>query len=104
MPVETAADRANMLSDWDEASYTGAQYPHPSSETIDLLEGVFDNDYVELNGMEGKHPIFTCQTGDIPNAKRGARMTINGTGYTVQSVQPDGTGITLLVLELYDRP
>ena len=103
MAVESTTDRAGMMGDWDSATYTDNQYPHPSSVTT-TINGIFDHEYVELNGVESYSPIFTCQTSDVSNAKHGARMTINSINYTVVGVQPDGTGIVQLILEKYDRP
>jgi len=103
MAVESYSDRAGMMDDWDSATYTDAQYPHPSSVTT-TIDGIFDKEYVELNGVESYSPVFTCQTSDVPNVKHGARMTINLINYTVVGVQPDGTGVVQLILEVYDRP
>lgn len=103
MAVESSSDRAGMLDDWDEALYTDNQYPHPSSITT-TINGIFDREYVEINGVESYSPVFICQSSDVPNANHGARMTINSIVYTVVGVQPDGAGISMLILELYDRP
>jgi len=100
MPVETALDRAGMLGDWDTATYTPPQYPHPSGETI-TISGIFDTEYVEINQMESLVPTFTCRTADVSAARTGARMTVDSVEYSVRIPQSDGTGMTTLILEKY---
>ena len=41
------------------------------------VSGIFDESFMEVQGVEGFHPVFTC----------------------VQGVQRDGTGIVNLILE-----
>ena len=47
--------------------------------------------------VDSTGPALTCATVDAPAA--GATLTIEGSQYAVRSIQPDGTGITLLRLE-----
>jgi len=89
MTIESAADRLAMLADWDSAVF-GA----------DTISGVFDNKFVEVNGVEDVHPVFTCRTADVPGVAQGSAITVNGTAYTVVGVQPDGTGMSMLLLEV----
>lgn len=88
--VESAADRAAMLGDWDEAEI-GA----------DTLAGVFEAAYVEALDMESTGPTFTCDAAEAEalGVSRGTALTINATAYTVIGWQPDGTGLVVLTLE-----
>lgn len=96
MPVESAADRLAFL-DTDEhgvtATWGAASVP-----------GIFDNEFTAIDGLglpvavDSAMPRFTCRTADVDGITGGDPVTINGTGYTVRSVQPDGTGMTVLVL------
>jgi hypothetical protein len=36
---------------------------------------------------------------DVPGAAQGDAVTVGATAYAVRGVQPDGTGMTLLLLE-----
>lgn len=93
MPVESAADRLSMLEDWDTGLYN-------ASTTI---SGIFDNEYIGVPSgdidVESASPAFTCQTSDVPSADHGDTLVVNSVTYTVRGVQPDGTGITVLLLE-----
>jgi len=67
-----------------------------NSETVN---GVFDNEYIEDIEVSGTSPVFTCKTSDVNDVSQDDPVTIDGTGYHVVSIEPDGTGITKLVLE-----
>lgn len=45
-------------------------------------------------------PAATCRTSDVSAVKQGDTITIDGTTYTVVVPMPDGTGITVLSLQL----
>lgn len=94
MAVESAADRLSMLDDWDSGLYEGAT----------TIQGIFDNDYQEVIddsgvGAESSQPVFLCRTADVSSAAHGDTLVVNSTNYVVRGVQPDGTGMTLLMLE-----
>lgn len=60
---------------------------------------IFDNAYAEDLEITGTNPIATCKASDVATASRGDTITISGTDYTIQNIQPDGTGETLLILD-----
>lgn len=76
----------------DDAVYNGTR-------TIPVI---FENDYFAVNVAsvrgESSQPQAYCRTVDVPNAAHGDTLTIDSVIYTVVSVQPDGTGTTLLIL------
>lgn len=95
MTLESSTDLANFF-DTDEHG-TAATY---SGSTVN---GIFDNEFFEADGgtvgVESAQPLFTCQTDDVSGIAHGDSITISGTAYTVRGVQPDGTGVTQLILE-----
>lgn len=96
MAVETADDRAIFFSVDDfgvAATYGGG-----------TVNGIFDNEFFEADAggsvmVAMQQPRFMCRTADIPTAAEGDAIVINAVDYTIRVVQPDGTGITTLVLE-----
>lgn len=79
------------------ATYTRAGYP---SVTIPVI---FDNEYSVVQGvgdagMGIPAPQSLCKASDAPNVAVGDRLAVAGTNYYVQEVQPDGTGLVLLIL------
>lgn len=92
------------MMDSDEHAKAGTYSPkayaaaHPSSQSS-VINGIFGMEYVEIKGVETYAPVFDCATSDVSDASHGAKLTIDAVIYTVRGVQPDGTGLTRLVLE-----
>jgi len=65
------------------------------------VTGIFDNGYFEPFGeVEGRQPTFTLPTSSAPSAAHGQALVIGAATYKVRGVEPDGTGVTVLRLEL----
>ncbi len=67
------------------------------------VNGVFDDAYfgVDTNGIEvaGSQPRFLCAVASLPTITLGTTTAvINSTTYTIVETQPDGTGLTALIL------
>lgn len=65
----------------------------------EAVTGIFDNIYVEIEGVSGTHPVLTCKTSAVSHASQGDTVTIAGISYRIASIEPDGTGVTQLILE-----
>jgi len=63
------------------------------------VAGIFDNQFVEVHGIEGVRPVFVCDEADVASIAHGDALTIKTVSYKVAGVQPDGTGLTSLILE-----
>jgi len=63
---------------------------------------IFDKAYqVALGGLvESSGPQCVAKSADVSAVVQGSTLVIGGTTYKAATVQPDGTGITLLELEL----
>lgn len=72
-----------------------------SSATLDgaPVTGIFDNAYAESLGMATRIPMFTLPTASAVSATQASVLVVGGVNYRVTSVQPDGTGVTVLMLE-----
>lgn len=94
MAVETAEDREAMLADF------GIVVTLPSATTI---TGILDSGYlavdVEDTEVESSEQVLTCRTTDVSALTHGSQLTISGATYYVRGIQPDGTGITTLILD-----
>jgi hypothetical protein len=76
------------------------------SATVDGVAGVaviFDNGYslgnAGLLGMSGSQPSITLPTASVPSSPVGTAVTVNATAYLVAAHEPDGTGMSRLLLE-----
>lgn len=68
----------------------------------DLVEGVFDDEYVEDVFTESSIPVFYCATADIPGIEQGHSVSDEAMEecYEIVNVQPDSSGLTQLKLML----
>ena len=64
--------------------------------------GIFDNGYAAAlaGALESSAPTFVCATANVVSAVQGTAVTVNSTNYVITTVEPDGTGVSTLVLEL----
>lgn len=68
---------------------------------------IFDREHVEAmggfgGGIDATQPTALLKTSDVTarSIARNTAIVISGTTYYVQSLRPDGTGLTLLALSL----
>ncbi len=63
---------------------------------------IFDRAHIESLGISATQPVAVAKTSDVSSASRGTSITIpvGGTAYKVLDNQPDGTGMSTLILEL----
>lgn len=75
--------------------------------------GIFDNEFVDVDGVESRRPVLICRIKDIylpaqqedwptlpAQQYRATAVQVTQGGYNIVEVQPDGTGMVMLVLEL----
>lgn len=64
---------------------------------------IFDNGAAQgsvgLLGMAGTQPSIVLKTADVPATPVGSAVTVNATAYLVAAHEPDGTGLSRLLLE-----
>ncbi|MBV7418447.1 head-tail joining protein [Comamonas sp. CMM03] len=68
------------------------------------VQGIFDDagavGGVGDLGMATTQPTLLLPTSEVPASVRGMKLEVAGQLFTVEDDQPDGTGMTLLVLEV----
>lgn len=100
MAVESADDRAIFLSVDDFG--VSAIFTH--NRVASTISGIFDNDFVEVDAGGGvpfamQQPRFLARTSDVSTAVEDDTLVISNATYKIKVVQPDGTGMTNLILE-----
>ncbi len=95
-------------SDWEDLSEffdddefaTGAFFK-TSTGTM-AVTGIFDNAYLLAEtgevDLETTQPRFTCKAVDVLLVEREQEVTIDGQLFSVLTVEPDGTGMAVVVL------
>ena len=90
-----------MLAE-DLAAYFDTTSWFAQSATLDgvTVAGIFDSPYLQaFDGIASAAPSFTLPSTSAASATSASVLVLAGTSYRVRSVQPDGTGISTLVLE-----
>ena len=95
MSVETAADRTAMLADY------GSTVTKADASTF---VAIFDNDFLAVDldesEVESSEPTLLARTADVSGLAHGDTLTISAVSYTVRGIQPDGTGMTQIMLSV----
>ena len=67
------------------------------------VSGIFDNGYalgsVGPIGMTSSQPMLTLASANVPASPVGTAVVVGSTNYTVGAHEPDGTGMSRLLLE-----
>jgi hypothetical protein len=63
------------------------------------ITGKFDNAYTDPLGFSGSSPALTCASADVSAAAQGMAVVVDAVNYTIAAIKPDGTGMTVLVLQ-----
>jgi hypothetical protein len=88
-----------LESDNDRLGYLKAFGVNVEAERGTLL-GIFDAQYVDANGVDETGPVLECRSSDVKRLElgKGSSLSIDGEVYTVRRPEPDGTGMTRLIL------
>lgn len=62
------------------------------------VQGIFDEAGVVDGGLAAVAPQFTLPTAQVPAEPYGKVLVIGARSFTVREHQPDGTGVSTLVL------
>lgn len=91
--LESEADRLEMIqSDGRLLSVAGGKF-----------WAIFDNEYIEVvDGIETRQPQLTCRTSDVARLDLGkeTEVSIGDRQYRIRRHEPDGTGMSILLLRL----
>jgi len=64
------------------------------------LTAVFSDYYIDAQGMESSVPHLIVADSNVSGIAHGDAVTVDGTAYTVRGLEPNGFGLTLVILEL----
>lgn len=62
------------------------------------INGIFDNEFIEQNFVQTSAPVFTYRAADKA-ASIDSVLVCESVTYKVKGIEPDGTGLTKLILE-----
>jgi len=62
------------------------------------VTGIYEHGYIEVLGVASFSPTFTAPSQSLSTVTVNQTVTIEAQLHTVVDIQPDGTGVTLLIL------
>lgn len=62
------------------------------------VNAIFDNEYVEVNGVTSRRPVIQFETAAKSSAAQGDAVVINSVNYVIEVIEPDGVGLTSAIL------
>lgn len=54
---------------------------------------IYDHEYTEQFGAAGSNPIVIGDINSLPGVARGDSLNIDSVSYTIETIEPDGTGL-----------
>lgn len=63
------------------------------------VSAIFSNRSADVLDVAGTQPYLTVESSVVASTARGTAVVVNGTNYTVAKLEPDGTGLTRVILE-----
>lgn len=99
MAVETDTDRSAFLADFGQAITIADGSP------TETFTAIFDNAYITAEfgaavGVASREPVLLARTTDVSSLANDTSLTIGGVSYLLKRQEPDGTGISTLILEI----
>lgn len=68
----------------------------PGAVTVNVI---FDNQYASPFDISASRPSCIGKSADLDSLLFSAEIVVSGVDYVVRSIEPDGTGMTRLMLE-----
>ena len=85
------------------AFFNTAEFAQPATLAGVAVVGIFDGAYAQASvgtyGMASTQPAFTLASASVSGDPVGLTLVTGGITYTVAAHEPDGTGMSRLILE-----
>lgn len=98
MAIESNFDRLAFLN-VEEFAVQVILHPNSTPQTINAI---WDNGHFEIaNGVSvisTTQPSLMVRSMDVANAEQGDEVSVDGTIYEIADIQPDGTGMSMLMV------
>jgi|TARA_R110000824_G_scaffold270162_3_gene458608 hypothetical protein len=99
MVLESSADLAGYF-DVDANGSAATITINGSASSINVI---FNKEFFEIAGsevgVESSQPVMYCRSSDVTNVEQGDTILVESVTYNIVKVEPDNTGITVLIGE-----
>ena len=99
MALEGSADLAGYF----DTNANGSAATITIDGSRSSIDVIFNKEFFEIPGNEGgvqsSQPVFYCRSSDVTNVEQGDTIQVDSITYNIVSVEPDNTGVTVLIGE-----
>ena len=99
MALETAQDLENFF----DTETHGTSATVTINGTGSSINVIINKEYFAIAGesvdVDGTQPVVTCRSSDVSGIDTDDTITIDSVTYNIVNIQPDGTGVTVLILQ-----
>lgn len=99
MALETAQDLENFF----DTETHGTSATVTINGTDSSINVIINKEYFAIAGesvdVDGTQPVVTCRSSDVTGVDTDDTITIDNVTYNIINIQPDGTGVTVLILQ-----
>jgi hypothetical protein len=93
-----------MFTEALDTFFSPAEFGTAATLGAVAVQGIFDKGYalgnVGMVGMAGNQPMYYLPTASVSGDPVGTTLTVGAESYLVVAHEPDGTGVSRLVLEV----
>lgn len=89
-------DAFSLIGDSIKYTPKGSVHGGPDTKT---LQGFFEEQYVNVQDIEGMAKTIELKESDVPNAGQGDVLEFDSVLYTAINLQQSGVGSTIFILE-----
>ena len=96
--------KQDIISDIDDTFLDSDEFAVDVTYKAATIQGIFDDGFIDSAdddiAVESTAPQVQVNSTDVVGALHGETMTINSVVYKITGIQPDGTGMTLIMLSI----
>jgi hypothetical protein len=94
----------DLLTDLDDLFLNNEEFAVDVIYAAVTFQGIFDDGFIDSAddgiAVESTAPQVQVKTTDVAAASLGDNITVDGTVYKIIGKQPDGTGMSLILLSI----
>jgi hypothetical protein len=99
MSVESASDLLDIIEALGGIDAESVTVTHAGGS----FSAIFERPFVEVEaggmGVESRQPVLVARTSDVSALAKDTSLTVQSVAYKLRRQEPDGTGVTRLILK-----
>jgi hypothetical protein len=96
--------KEDLITDLDDVFLDNEEFAVDVIYNSVTFQGIFDDEFIgavdERLAVESTAPQVQVKTSDVTGALHGETITVGSVDYKIAGIQPDGTGMTIILLSI----